>query len=382
MTTLEPFLISDGVSDNAYPGIPDHWTDLAKAQAEFDLENCLKALEGESLERIQKRIERPSSNADVEDFWEPAARLSAAYIAAASIGSTIKGHTANRWTESEMMRRLGPVAKVEENCHQPDTLLVSRILKDYSGRVHEAVTHYEEEDLSSSGLEDYPDDDLCTRITELHQAGIQKVVVKQAARKTGLVVIETSPSREKVVSRLLSEDALGWSLIRMAGTVGAFSLQEWIPMTYEYRLFVVDGDVITGAGNIEEYTPYNLYDDFGNEGYLASDLREMGFDSRIRKYRGNQIAASHDSAPESKPDLVERYLLRGQELAEEHPGTYTLDLALNEATDEIVVVELNTLPNSGFYASDVWLLYITLANAKDRGYQHYSFVQNYSDTFN
>lgn len=115
-----------------------------------------------------------------------------------------------------------------------------------------------------------------------------------------------------------------------------------VSMTREYRLFVVDGEVITGAGCIEADTP------------LLSSMTSP-FSLRMERLRGDGEVTT-DNAP-----LLQRYVGRARSLAEEFAQegrrTFVLDLAYLEHSDQIVIVELNPLMNAGFYASNIELLY-------------------------
>ncbi|MCK5284197.1 MAG: ATP-grasp domain-containing protein [Alphaproteobacteria bacterium] len=111
-------------------------------------------------------------------------------------------------------------------------------------------------------------------------------------------------------------------------------IQEHIPMYNEYRVFIVDGKPVTGAGCIKALTPKNNQDNI--------------FDPAIERIRGKEKALN-------KPDLVKRYIefatIVSKEFKAENPLClhYTLDLATNDK-DEIIVIELNSLYNMGLYA--------------------------------
>ena len=118
-------------------------------------------------------------------------------------------------------------------------------------------------------------------------------------------------------------------------------IQGRIKPTYEYRVFVVDGQPVTGAGCIEAFTP--------------AENKEL-FDPQMERIRNK-------SAVEDQADLRNRYLRFARQFItqfaiERGDGLdYSLDLCVDEATGEICVLELNPPLNLGRYASDVgaWL---------------------------
>lgn len=115
-----------------------------------------------------------------------------------------------------------------------------------------------------------------------------------------------------------------------------------VAMTREYRLFVVDGQVISGAGCIEADTPLNM-------------SSTSPFSLRMERTRGDGQVMTDTQA------LLRRYVDRATQLAHalkaEGRGSCVIDLAYLEETDEIVIVELNPITNAGFYASNIELIY-------------------------
>lgn len=204
--------------------------------------------------------------------------------------------------------------------------------------------------LGSSGRED--ETDVCEWLAARHREhGVQLGVVKAAARKIGVWAVELDDDPEVVRERLLAE--MDWTYVRLEGQRDSLLAQEAIDMQWEYRLFVVDGTLVTGAGCIEEHTPLDR-------------IAGVAFDTRVRRHRGHLGGTPSDI--EDRPDLVHSLLDFGLEMAEEHGGTTVIDVALNAATGTPVVVELNDLPNSGLYASDHWATTRALIGARDRGY--------------
>lgn len=170
------------------------------------------------------------------------------------------------------------------------------------------------------------------------------MIVKTARTKLGLWDIalpgETLEETAAVVS-----DELEWFTVSLGDRADAFIAQEWVPMMFEYRLFVVDGEVVTGAGCIEENTPLD---------------NRAQFDSAVREHRAAQ------SPVVDRPEAVAAMVRFGQavavEIAAENPAMtqYVMDVAIG-ADGMPLIVELNSLLNSGLYASDPRLVTAAMA---------------------
>lgn len=166
----------------------------------------------------------------------------------------------------------------------------------------------------------------------LKQKGLTGAVVKPTRFKT-MPLLRIENFEEETLKN--TEHEIYDHRMSVAGLNDTLIVQERVSMTHEYRLFVVNGQLVSGAGCIERFTPLD------NEG---SD-----FDSRTEKHRGDGIVVA-------SPQLVARYKEFGQlaanEFLLENLKTYVLDVAINQATDECLVIELNGLLNSGLYASN------------------------------
>jgi hypothetical protein len=162
----------------------------------------------------------------------------------------------------------------------------------------------------------------------------KRVVVKTARTKLGLWTIDL-PGETYDETKAAIFDELEWFAVSLGDRADAFIVQEWVPMLFEYRLFVVDGEVVTGAGCIEENTPLD------NRGR---------FDPAVRESRAGVNAVV------DRPDLVEQMVDFGRKVAaevtEESPALnqYVLDVAI-DADGQPLVIEMNSLLNSGLYAS-------------------------------
>ena len=160
---------------------------------------------------------------------------------------------------------------------------------------------------------------------------------KLAAPET--VRIDDPQDRRAMASRLIR--AFEYTLMSLEGRSEAFLVQEKIAMENEYRVLVVDGVPVAGAGCIHHYCPPY------NDGVAFHPAVQ-----RRRPWDGSPEPVVEDAA------LVARYeeaatTIMGDLLAHDPAMTdLTLDLATNEKGD-IVVVEANPLTgNWGLYALD------------------------------
>lgn len=159
---------------------------------------------------------------------------------------------------------------------------------------------------------------------------------------------ENDPDPDLSLSDVRDPWVSPWDLIMAhEGKSRAILVAPHVEMRAEYRLFLVDGHPVTGAGNIESHTPLD-------------HARGSIFDPKVEGVRG-------DGEIGRRPDLVDAYVRRGTSLGErlrdEGRGTCALDLALIDG--RIGIVELNALGNAGLYASDPYRLYLEVAARPD-----------------
>lgn len=311
--------------------------------------------------------------ADVENFWEDAIMIDAVYRAARNKNLTTERITNDTiWTPDKLARRLGQVSIFETGHHKPDTLQDHPLILDpsFAGRTTVATTFNDPHELqpidfselSSKTLDHLPDayaNDTITTLRHLYWLGQNLAVVKLSGNKQGVCVIQLSDDAQKLAEQFYLNDTLGWSIVRVEGQPNALRVSPWVPMEYEYRIFIVDGRVITGAGCIEERTP------------LDHDHADGPFDPWVRKHRGNGIAADKNTDPEFKPELANAYRLAAEKIAALLPpgqDTIQVDLAMVNGEDEPIIVEFNSVPNAGLYAIDAQALANALVVADEKGY--------------
>nr|WP_276312784.1 ATP-grasp domain-containing protein [Bifidobacterium felsineum] len=118
----------------------------------------------------------------------------------------------------------------------------------------------------------------------------------------------------------------------LEGEPDAILVQRKVRMRYEYRVHMVAGRAVCGAGCIERFTPL---DNHGER-----------FDPRMEETRGNGRIESHPFIAQLYADHAEQV---HKAIAGHVTGHYTIDLYLGD-DGRPHVLELNDGANSGLYA--------------------------------
>lgn len=282
---------------------------------------------------------------DFEDFFEQAARLSAA---AETFGKTDcwlwlgkdpainleSGHSRSkrelldsgasdygilhRWSRYE--------TKWQRGDDVGDSYISSPTFQRHAGR-EVVVCGFAPDDPAALDLRDALVD-FATR----HR----RALIKVGRAKHGFFWVDLPQGLTREGAEALMWEAMDMAPLNYEGRSSAFLLQAYATMRYEYRFFVVDGEVVTGAGCVEEFTPLN---------------NQARFDNRMREVRLHEPSEVH-----AQPEVLARYLPFAQQVASEIKAegfmdTFSLDVAEDE-NQRPLVIELNGLPNSGLYASD------------------------------
>lgn len=380
--TTEPLLLSHGL--RPYPGLIDrNGQPLAHGSARrARMEQILAELDEAGF------APETDPDADFEDFWEDATRITSTVRAAQDAGldcvraDRVRSDPWQPWTTAEMARRLGPVLTIEAGHHRTDTLLNHPFMQDpgLAGRTFHTIGYTHPGELEAAPAEllmpgtthhltGTPwEHDCLTRLRLMYWQGHRAAVVKHTGRKIGVARIELTDDIQILQDQL--SDAFGWTLVRISGLPGQFQISTWLDMRYEYRLFIVEGRVVTGAGCIEEFTPLDHYPDEWLLDPWVCEVRSNGIAGPVGA-EGAVGADTVPSVPEHRPGLAAWYGHYGAQLAEQLPQgqrTVVLDLACVTGREDPVIVELNGLPNAGLYACDADRLARALVAATDRGY--------------
>lgn len=166
--------------------------------------------------------------------------------------------------------------------------------------------------------------------------GIRRAFLKTTRVKYAAFPVDLPEgyAREDAGQSVYSE--LDFGAMSLEGGVENMIAQEFVTMGYEYRVFVVGQTVVTAAGCVEEFTPLD------NGGYR--------FDNKLRRNRQEKTAVEVEPALAGVLTGFARNAVDA--LAVEVPALtdYVIDVALG-ADGQPLIVELNSLLNSGLYAS-------------------------------
>lgn len=136
-------------------------------------------------------------------------------------------------------------------------------------------------------------------------------------------------------------EAFDYCLLDCEARREAFLIQEELRFIHEYRIIIVDGEPVAGAGTVEWLSP------------CWHDAADGPFDPQLERRRGSRELVRD-------PALVSRYVNEAQrlctELASEEGGdrfrNCTMDFALNADDGRICLIETNPLDRVGLYAMD------------------------------
>lgn len=302
-------------------------------------------------------------NGDKEDFWEMAYRLHAAvhsggepvHISIANGASTIVNPETLSWgaraiSAEEAYSRAssnpaqnalyGPLSRFSPGNAVPlpqermATLYASLApYRAHSGRRINLVSVGEGWEGENPGVT------VRQKLREYRAAGLTRAAIKSVASKRfPLTVFDIADGENPLPPHV--EHSIGDWAMQLLGLAEAFILQGYVDVQYEYRTFIVGGRPVTGAANIEEFTPL--------------DSRGDAFDTRMRQHRASR------SEVVEEPERRERYIAFASQVAGEMTELglvdYVLDVATDGDTDEPFIVELNGLLNSGLFASNPQLV--------------------------
>lgn len=128
------------------------------------------------------------------------------------------------------------------------------------------------------------------------------------------------------------------NLLDCEGRPQCFLIQEVRPLLHEYRIIVIGGRPVAGAGTVEWLNP------------IFHDPADGDFNPLVESRR-------NDRSLVRSPDVVTRYVDRANELCRklEASGSTefnncTMDFAIDAETNEVLLVETNPPDNFGLYA--------------------------------
>lgn len=284
---------------------------------------------------------RYTDDADPEDFLEQAVRLQSVLYNVAEVWLTVNASSTAKnlrtgveasVTDLTDQVRYGVQATSDIALSTLPQLTMEASVDRYSN--WEVFKRHSNRRILHAGYNPTEGLSLTEAVLQLHTQGVREVFIKAAQAKTGIWKF-LLPERlnEKKASELIEEN-LEWAVIRVEGTPDAFLVQESVRMMYEYRFFVVNHEPVTGAGMVAEFTPVN---------------NTETFDPYMRAEKGEIVVLN--------PEQVSSYLRFVteivREMKQENPElhSYVVDVAVTE-NNEPLIVEFNSLLNSGLYASN------------------------------
>ena len=171
----------------------------------------------------------------------------------------------------------------------------------------------------------------------LGDAAETDVFVKSVKKEFAAVVhIQAGTSLHEQVFEQL--DGLDFEFVHYEGNRRMLLAQDVVACLYDSRFFVVDGQLVTGAGCVEHHTPLDNVE---------------AFDAKMEPVRNRSEVGAF-------PDVRDQHLAFARTFVEEFAAEhgrhldYCLDVAV-DAAGRTFVIELNPPLNCGRYASDVGL---------------------------
>lgn len=174
-------------------------------------------------------------------------------------------------------------------------------------------------------------------LNEIHSSGARKAFIKTSFKESAVLIDLPEEAGDRLYSTALHDTGFEWYLVTHEGAKNMLFIQDAFEPTKEYRTIIVGDQVITGAGCIEHFTPF--------------DSRGDAFDARVEPVR-NRSNIIEDA------ETVARYRGFAEQFARDWANengdqhAYSLDLAVDDRTDRVVAIELNPLMNLGLYATD------------------------------
>jgi ATP-grasp domain, R2K clade family 3 len=185
------------------------------------------------------------------------------------------------------------------------------------------------------GEPELPDEAACPAAALTTFAG-KPIVLKQTrpAKAFPLTPADVPDEVTAEVANRFFFEIFEWHFARFEGLPKALLLQDQVTMAFETRLFVVGGEVVAGAGCVENHTPLDANDP------QVSDLLEAK--------RNRSPAMPH---PLTRDTLVAFGRTVAAQAAAEGLTDFVLDVALGP--NGPLVVEFNPGHNAGLYATPV-----------------------------
>lgn len=175
--------------------------------------------------------------------------------------------------------------------------------------------------------------DLLESIAAMADAGHRRVTLRATSPNWPALTVSINNNPYYVQRQLFSHMKLGTMLVHHEDIDGGVLLSQWLPLTHQYRIAVVGGQLITGSGRGVDPLEHPRYG---------------RFDPRM--------IADADDEPSECPDHVATHLELARrvcgELAADHQPL-VLDLAINAHTGQPLLVDIKSLTGAHLYALDL-----------------------------
>lgn len=182
----------------------------------------------------------------------------------------------------------------------------------------------------------YKANDYLSVLWSMYQEGSRDLFLKVSARS------KYCNAQIHLPDELISKDELfkhipediGWASVHLEGSDNAIHISEVAKIRAEYRMVVLDGKIVTGAGCIESATPL---DNNGN-----------AFDNRVENIRNEGEFIELSSSELNQYKCYAEEVIR--DIQEERPDVESFILDIGYINGKTGVIEINPLHRFGLYA--------------------------------
>lgn len=282
---------------------------------------------------------------DYEDFYEQAVRLEAAldsfgpenvWLQLSFNGDiAINARTGERRSAAEL-EHLPRYGTQRSRRHQDVDMEQARLAANYYRYSAFLTRAGRRVDVCGFMTDDPTARDLGDVLAGFAADGIRRAFLKTTRVKYAAFPLDLSEGFSRDEAGLAVYNELDYGAMNLEGHRDNMIAQEFVPMEYEYRCFVVGHNLVTAAGCIEEFTPLD------NNGHR--------YDNRLRRNRQEKSPVEVEPAVSGMLTGFARNAVDALALEVPDLTDYVIDVALG-ANGEPLIVELNSLLNSGLYAS-------------------------------
>ena len=186
-------------------------------------------------------------------------------------------------------------------------------------------------------------DHLASTIKNMAEKHGEELIIKNVTRLKYSTVKPYKFTNTQDIDAIKSQlmNYFEYDLFYIDGRMPIYLIQEKIDIRHEYRMVIIDGKPVAGAGCVENLCPHY------NNGELFHPLTET--------YRRDGMAVNSHI-------LVDRYIRQAEKVAADltnmdpHSADIILDFGLDK-NDNIVLIEANPIANFGLYAMNYYSVF-------------------------